>query len=144
MRWSPTGWGAEIIDNDAPGGLTVLPVERWSSRGAAMVAHTSGRLIPARRVPGFQKLVETHRTVAVIPAAPGWNIHAEPSGDQPSYITPVAAWVMTGDGDFWPVAAVGHDIGAGPANPDPDGAIMLRPHWSTRCRIVGPAYPVVL
>ncbi|MGI5292741.1 hypothetical protein ACQEVF_56850 [Nonomuraea polychroma] len=138
MKWSPTGWGARITSEDAPGGSYVLPVERWSWWGRAMVAHESGRLIPAKRVPGFEKLVPLHRTVAVVPAAPGWKVHAHAFGDLPAYSTPIAAWVMSGDGVFWPVAAAGRGNDPAPSNPDPDGEILLRPHMSSRCRIIGP------
>ena len=143
MKWSPTGWGARIKDSQAKGGSYVIPVERWSRwANRAMVTDAkSGKLIPATQFPGYVELVPLHRVVAVVSAAPGWTANAHAFGQEPAYTTPIAAWVMDGEGDFWPVAAEGYDPTGEKTNPDPRGEHTLSPQSSSRLRILGPAQP---
>jgi hypothetical protein len=140
MRWSPTGWGAEYIN--AEGDRYTRSVERWGDRGEALVgSEEEGRLVPATKLPRFQQLVEFHRVVSVVPAAPGWTLHAQAFAGAPAFTTPIAAWVMDGDGDFWPVAGVGEPSFPGMGNPDPEGEHSLRATLDTRHRIVPPSQP---
>lgn len=134
MKTSPTGWGAQYTDSD--GKELILPVEKWSLLGRALVAdEKTGQLVPATKRRGFVELVPLHRVVAVVPAAPGWKISAHAFGGSPAYSTPIAAWVMDGEGQFWPVIAHG---GESKDNPDPRGEITLTATWSTRNRIIPP------
>lgn len=135
MQWSPTGWSARIVDE---GGTYTRSVERWSDKGEAMVGDKSGRLIPATKIPGFTELVEHHRVVAVLPAAPGWAVEAAPFGPRDRFVTPIAAWVMDGEGDFWPVIGVSEPEGGGPERPNPKGEYTLGPYMSSGHKIVPP------
>jgi hypothetical protein len=137
MKYSPTGWAAEVKDDDGQPSY-LLTVERWSESGEAMVAHESGKLVPASTAPGFVKIVPLTRTAAVVSATPGWTVRADMIGDKAPFTAPVAAWVMDGEGRFWPVIAVGTDERGGTANPDPAGELSLRPVSSTRFHIVPP------
>ncbi|MFJ9847196.1 hypothetical protein ACIRYZ_43590 [Kitasatospora sp. NPDC101155] len=113
-------------------------VERWGDKGEALVGDESGRLVPAVKVPGFQKLVENHRVVAVLPAAPGWTVQSAQFGPFEPFTTPIGAWVMDGEGMFWPVIGVSEPKDGGPYRPSPDGEWVLRPHLSSGNKIVPP------
>jgi hypothetical protein len=92
----------------------------------------------AVKVPGFQKLVENHRVVAVLPAAPGWTVQSAQFGPFAPFTTPIGAWVMDGEGMFWPVIGVSEPEDGGPYRPSPDGEWALRPHLSSGNKIVPP------
>nr|WP_280873669.1 hypothetical protein [Streptomyces sp. CZ24] len=104
-----------------------------------MVAtNDSPRLVPVTKVPGFKELVPYHRVVSVAPAAPGWTVEADPFGPFPGYSAPIGAWVMDGEGLFWPVIGVSKPEDGGPHRPSADGEAVLRPHWSSGNKIIGP------
>jgi hypothetical protein len=136
MKWSPTGWGAKIVEGERE---YSLPVEKWGPKDGAMVAMTdSPKLVPVTKVPGFKELVPYHRVVSVLPAAPGWKVQAERFGPFAPYTAPIAAWVMDGEGIFWPVIGVSEPEDGGPHRPSPDGEYTLRPHLSTGNKIIAP------
>jgi hypothetical protein len=138
MVWSPTGWGVRVIDGD-DGTSLILPVEQWGPKGEALVVdREQARLVPATRLPNFRELVRLRRVVAVVPAAPGWTIDAHMLGSQLPFTTPIAAWVMDGEGHFSAVAGVADSVSRMGENPDPEGEYVLRQAMSSRYRIVPP------
>jgi hypothetical protein len=138
MKYTPTGWAAEFTTEDGTGTYT-RPVEKWSAiRGEALIADESGRLVPARKQPRFSKLVEFHRVVAVVPAAPGWALRADAFGEAEAFSTPIAAWVLDEEGDYWPVASV-HPTEATLKNPAAEGVPLLQAVASSRYHIIPPS-----
>lgn len=136
MKWSPTGWGAKIVEEDWE---YSLPVEKWGPGDEAMVAmHDNPKLIPVTKVPGFKELVPYHRVVSVIPATPGWKVQADQFGPFPPYTAPIAAWVMDGEGSFWPVIGVSDPGNREPYRPSPNGEYTLTPYLSSRNKIIAP------
>lgn len=138
MRWTPTGWIAEFVDED--GGMPRrFAVERWADNGDALIGHESGRLVPARKQPGFKGIYELSRPVTVIPAAPGWTVRGDAFGHLESFTAPIAAWVMSGEGSFYPVFDAGWQTpDSGPVNPNPNGSHALQEGASSRYHIVPP------
>ena len=135
MKWSPTGWGAEIKNE---GGQVLRVVEKWSDEGDALVGDESGRLVVAAKLSGFQRLVQLHRVIGIIPAATGWRVNAHTFGPYPGFISPIAAWVVDGEGNFWPVIGLTEPEGGGQAQPSDDGDVIMKARLSSRYRIIGP------
>ncbi len=134
MRWSPTGWIAEFADEDG-GEPRRFGVERWAVNGDAMIGHESGRLVAARKQPGFLGIHKLTGVVAVVPAAPGWTVEADMFGDLMPFTAPIAAWVLTDDGVVQPIIDKGWEPGT---NPDPRGSWALQVAGSSRHHIVPP------
>jgi hypothetical protein len=74
--------------------------------------------------------------MAVVPAAPGWTLKAGQFGASLPFTTPIAAWVLSDHGDFWPVAGIPE---SSVEDLNPNGEIFLRIAGSSRYRIVPPA-----
>ena len=136
MKWSPVGRGAKIVEGERE---YSLPVEKWGPKDEAMVAmRDSPKLVPVTKVPGFKELVPYHRVVSVLPATPGWKVQADQFGPFAPYTAPIAAWVMDGEGIFWPVIGVSETEDGGPHRPSPDGEYTVRPHLSSGNKIIAP------
>ncbi|MFE1989175.1 hypothetical protein [Streptomyces mirabilis] len=137
MKWSPTGWGAEITGET---GDYTVPVEKWGAKNEALVADPDkAKLVPATELKGFKRLVEHHRVVAVVPAGPGWTVESDRFGPFPGYSAAIGAWVMDGEGHFWPVIGASEPPDGGPSRPSSKGESVLRPHWDSGITIVPPS-----
>jgi hypothetical protein len=72
------------------------------------------------------------------PLVPADPVRRRVWADLAPYTAAIAAWVMDGEGIFWPVIGVSEPEGGRPHRPSPDGECTVRPHLSSGNEISAP------
>jgi hypothetical protein len=101
--------------DERPTGIRYRSVVAWSEEGDALVVDERlGCLVPARSIPGFQRVDQGHwhgarnlsRIVAAIPGG-GWTAELRTSDDTDgtnTWAEPIVAWAIDAEGQMYPLA----------------------------------------